>query len=67
MKAAGRVFAIVNERPAVSTCPKRNCPRHGNCGPCRNYHLNTKRPRSPYCERKPSLLKRFFGKTQPAK
>ena len=55
------VFAIVSHRPEVCTCPKRGCPRHGNCQLCRTYHLNDRRPRPPYCERKPSLLKRIFG------
>jgi len=62
MSGPAPVFAIVGHRPGVCTCPKRDCPRHGNCQPCRSYHLNDKRPRPPYCERKPSLWRRLFGK-----
>jgi len=61
MSGRAPVFAIVSRHPEVCTCPKRDCLRHGNCEPCRNYHLNAKRPRPPYCERKPGLLKRIFG------
>ncbi len=63
MNGAGPVFAIVSHKPEVCTCPKLDCPRHGDCQPCRNYHLNDRHPRPPYCERKPGLLKRIFGKS----
>gem|GEM_PF-2959170 len=66
MKAGAKVFAIVGERPAVCTCPKRDCPRHGDCVPCRAYHLNAKHPKPPRCERKPGWFKRVFG-TKPAR
>jgi len=61
MKAQKRVFAIVGPRPTVCTCPKRDCPRHGDCQNCRDYHLRVGRPKPPYCERKPGLLKRLMG------
>ena len=61
MKNAVQVFTIVAERPAVCTCPERDCERHGDCQRCRNYHLHSKRQRSPYCERKPGWFKRVFG------
>jgi len=61
MKDGAKVFAIVGERPEVCTCPKRKCPRHGDCQRCRDYHLHSKRQRAPYCERKPGWFKRMFG------
>ncbi len=61
MKNAVQVFTIVGERRAVCTCPKRECDRHGDCQRCRNYHLHSKRQRSPYCERKRGWFKRVFG------
>ncbi|MGB8261775.1 MAG: hypothetical protein WCE75_15545 [Terracidiphilus sp.] len=42
-------------------CPKLKCPRHGDCGPCREYHRNRKHPRPPRCERKPNWFRRLFG------
>ncbi len=61
MNGKATVFAIASHGPGVCTCPKRDCPRHGNCELCRNYHLNARRPRPPFCERKPSWFKRLFG------
>jgi hypothetical protein len=61
MKGAAQVFAIVGERPAVCTCPKRDCVRHGDCQRCRDYHLHSRRPWPPYCERQPNWFKRLFG------
>jgi len=66
MSAPISVFAVVSDKPAVCTCPKRGCPRHGNCMLCRNYHLNAKRPRAPYCERKPGLFKRIVSRLRAA-
>ncbi|MEA4894693.1 MAG: hypothetical protein VB064_05480 [Oscillospiraceae bacterium] len=31
-------------------CPKKKCPRHGNCNECRAYHAEYKKY-PPYCER----------------
>jgi len=31
-------------------CPKKKCPRHGDCAACRKHHSNTKIPL--YCLRK---------------
>jgi hypothetical protein len=62
MSGAVQVFAIVSRKPDVCTCPKRDCPRHGNCQQCRNYHLNRRPPLPPYCERKRGLWRRLFGK-----
>jgi len=61
MSGAAKVFAFARSKPEACTCPKKDCPRHGNCQECRNYHLNRKRPLPPYCERKPNLWKRIFG------
>jgi hypothetical protein len=43
------------------TCPKLKCPRRGNCGPCREFHLKRKHPQPPRCERKPAWWRRFLG------
>jgi len=52
----------MNELPVIfCKCPKLNCPRHGNCGPCRAYHLNRRHPRPPRCERKPNWFRRLLG------
>jgi len=48
------------KRPARCTCPKIECPRHGNCAACRANHLNDKRPGPPNCEREPSWFKKAF-------
>jgi hypothetical protein len=61
MSGPAPVFAIVNRKPEVCTCPKRDCPRHGDCQRCRTYHLSDRHPRPPYCERKPVWFRRLFG------
>ncbi len=58
----GKSLRDCKRRPAVCTCPKRDCPRHGDCEPCRNYHLNSRRPMPPYCERKRNWLQRLFDR-----
>lgn len=54
---------VASEKLAIINCPctKRNCPRHGACEECREYHLRARHPRPPYCERKPGWFKRWFG------
>lgn len=59
MKSNVQVFTFVSERPAVCTCPK-DCPRHGDCERCRDYHMHSTRQRAPYCERKPGWFRRVF-------
>jgi len=55
---------VASEKLTVIDCPctKRNCPRHGACDECREYHRNTKHPRPPFCERAPNWFQRLFGK-----
>ncbi len=59
--SAGQGLHVYAVSPAVCTCTKRDCPRHGRCTECRHYHANARRPRPPYCERKPGWFKRVFG------
>jgi hypothetical protein len=57
-------MAVLSSNLQVIDCPctKRNCPRHGYCAECREYHRTAKRPRPPYCERKRNWLQRLFAK-----
>ncbi|SPE29008.1 conserved hypothetical protein [Candidatus Sulfotelmatomonas gaucii] len=43
-------------------CTKRNCPRHGSCEACREYHRKAKPPMLPYCEREPNWVQKLLGK-----
>jgi len=67
MSGTGYGLHVFAAQPEVCTCTKRNCPRHGNCTACRNYHANARRPRPPYCEREPNWFKRMFGARRPAR
>ena len=41
----------LEEKTMVCPCKKKNCPRHGNCGECKEFHrINSKYP--PYCAQK---------------
>ena len=41
----------MEEKTMVCPCKKKNCPRHGNCGECKEFHrINSKYP--PYCAQK---------------
>jgi len=53
---------VLFESVVECSCP-RNCPRHGHCDECREFHGQAKRPRPPFCERepKPTLLSRLFS------
>ena len=67
MSGTGYGLHVFAAQPEVCTCTKRNCPRHGNCTACRNYHANARRARPPYCEREPNWFKRMFGARRPAR
>jgi len=56
----------MNEQPIICSCPKRDCPRHGDCVACREFHLNSKHPKPPRCERKSIWAEKFFGKASSA-
>jgi hypothetical protein len=53
---------VLFESVVECSCP-RDCLRHGHCDDCREFHANAKRPRPPFCERKPkaTLLSRLLG------
>lgn len=42
----------MKEENTKCPCRKLNCPRHGNCGECREYHKGPGEKWEPACERK---------------
>jgi hypothetical protein len=64
MSGASSVASLI----AVScVCPNRDCPRHGNCNACRDFHAKAKHPPLPYCERKRSWFRRLLVRNQLAR
>lgn len=37
------------KRPEICSCPKTECPRHGNCEECAEHHLTHEK--DPHCQR----------------